>query len=167
MRHADEFQEFYQGCYSRIVAMAAALLNDRQGAEDVAQEAFARACIRWSVLGGYDLPEAWVRRVALRLAIDVGRRRQRAARTVARLSAQRQPDAADPAEAMAFTTVGTVLAGLPAREREVLVLHYLADLPVAEIARDCGLPAGTVKARLAAGRRRMEQELARLSEVRA
>jgi len=38
-------------------------------------------------------------------------------------------------------------------------LHYLIGLPVERIARDCGLPAGTVKTRIAAGRRRLEREL--------
>jgi RNA polymerase sigma-70 factor (ECF subfamily) len=54
---------------------------------------------------------------------------------------------------------------LPLREREVLALHYLADLPVEAIARERGLPAGTVKTRLAAGRRRLEAELTQRPEA--
>jgi RNA polymerase sigma-70 factor (ECF subfamily) len=53
---------------------------------------------------------------------------------------------------------------LPARERQVLVLHYLVDLSVEAIARECGLPAGTVRTRLADGRRNLEQRLARQQE---
>ena len=49
-------------------------------------------------------------------------------------------------------------------EREVVVLHYLADMPVEAIARDCGLPVGTVKTRLAAGRQHLERELAQRPE---
>jgi predicted RNA polymerase sigma factor len=56
--------------------MVAAVLADRDQAEDVAQEAFARALMRWPRIGGYELPEAWVRRVALRIAVDSGRRFQ-------------------------------------------------------------------------------------------
>ena len=55
------------------------MLGDRHQAEDIAQEAFARALTRWPRIGRYDQPEAWVRRVALRLTIDAGRRRRRAA----------------------------------------------------------------------------------------
>jgi RNA polymerase sigma-70 factor (ECF subfamily) len=42
----------------------------------------------------------------------------------------------------------------------VLVLYYVADLPVEQIAHDRGIPVGTVKSRLAAGRRRLELGLA-------
>ncbi|HEY5016115.1 MAG TPA: sigma factor [Streptosporangiaceae bacterium] len=87
MRHCGEFGEFYAANYGRIVAMIAGLLGDRHEAEDVAQEAFARALTRWSRLAGYELPEAWVRRVALRIAIDSSRRRRRARATAARLEA--------------------------------------------------------------------------------
>ena len=51
------------------------------------------------------------------------------------------------------------------RERQVVVLHYLADLPVDAIARECGLPPGTVKTRLAAGRRHLEERLSRHEEA--
>lgn len=64
------FQEFYEANYGRIVAMVTTVLGDRHEAEAAAQEAFARAFTRWSRLGGYDLPEAWVRQVASRIAID-------------------------------------------------------------------------------------------------
>jgi RNA polymerase sigma factor (sigma-70 family) len=41
----------------------------------------------------------------------------------------------------------------------VLVLYYLADLPVEEIARDCGISPSTVRSRLAAARDRLERQL--------
>jgi RNA polymerase sigma-70 factor (ECF subfamily) len=167
VRQGAEFQEFYEASYGRVVAMVTALTGDRANAEDVAQEAFARALIRWSVLGRYDRPEAWVRRVALRIAIDDGRRRGRATGLRTRLSAQRTAPSAGPGDSVLFTALGTALAGLPRREREVLVLHYLVDLPVEAIARDCGLPLGTVKSRLAAGRQHLERELAQIPEARA
>jgi RNA polymerase sigma-70 factor, ECF subfamily len=62
VRHDTEFQEFYEANYGRIVAMVTAVIGDRDQAEDVAQEAFARALTRWPRIGGYELPEAWVRR---------------------------------------------------------------------------------------------------------
>jgi hypothetical protein len=45
------------------------------------------------------------------------------------------------------------------RHRQVLALHYLADLPVEEIARDLALPVGTVKSRLARARQRLAAQL--------
>lgn len=68
----EEFDEFYQGCYSRVVTLAAVLLGDQHEAQDVAQEAFARALGRWQRLRTFDVPEAWVRKVAFRLAAARG-----------------------------------------------------------------------------------------------
>jgi RNA polymerase sigma-70 factor (ECF subfamily) len=164
MRLDGGFQEFYEANYGRIVAMVTAVLGDRHEAEDVAQEAFARAFTRWSRLSEYDLPEAWVRQVALRIAIDSGRRLRRSFRVVAALAAQRHSPGPEPGDSIALTKLGRALSRLPMREREVVVLHYLADLPVDVIARERGLPAGTVRTRLAAGRRRLEHELSQHPE---
>jgi RNA polymerase sigma-70 factor (sigma-E family) len=157
---AADFREFYQANYGRMVALVTALTGSRTEAEDVAQEAFARALARWNQLGGYDLPEAWVRRVALRIVTDSGRRLRGAIRMTARLSAERPEQAASPEASLGLTDLGQALKQLPFSQREVLVLHYLADMSVEQIAADRGLPAGTVKARLAYGRRRLERELA-------
>jgi RNA polymerase sigma-70 factor, ECF subfamily len=164
VREREDFEEFYHANYRRLVAILVAVLGDRQEAEDAAQEAFARAYARWPRLSGYDLPETWVRRVALRLAIDSGRRLRRRVGVTARLLAAR-PAEAEPSEALPFTPLGHALMRLPMREREVLVLHYVADMSVEQISADRGLPTGTVKDRLVAGRRRLERELAERQEA--
>jgi RNA polymerase sigma-70 factor (ECF subfamily) len=164
MRRAGEFVEFYEANYGPIVAMVMAVLGDRFEAEDVAQEAFARSYSRWSRLGGYELPEAWVRKVALRIAIDSGRRVRRGRTLGVRLASRRHAPDRDPDDALALNPLGAALRRLPVTEREVLVLHYLADLPVDVIARERGLPSGTVKSRLAAGRRHLASELAERPE---
>lgn len=159
MRDSDEFEDFYRASYGRIFAMVAAITGSRQEAEDVAQEAYARALSRWSRLRGYDLPEAWVRTVALRIAIDSGRRLRRNLAVAVRLAAQRRPADPGPDEDLRYTPLGAALASLPMHERQVVVLHYVADLPVDAIAAECGLPVGTVKTRLAVARRHLEQKL--------
>jgi len=154
----DDFAEFYQASYRRMVALVAAMTGDRCQAEDIAQEAFARALTRWPQVARYELPEAWVRRVAIRLTVDALRRMRRAVRVSARLAAGERagPDAGDP---LAATALSVALLRLPLPLRQVLVLYYLADLPVEEIARDCGVSPSTVRNRLAAGRDRLEREL--------
>lgn len=164
MRRSDDFEEFYQASYGRLVALLLVVLGDRQEAEDAAQEAFTRALARWTRVSRYDVPESWVRRVALHIAVDSGRRWRRRLGASARLLAARRPWEEGPSEALPLTPVGRALMRLPLREREVLVLHYVADLSVQQISADRGLPAGTVKDRLAAGRRRLERELASQSE---
>jgi RNA polymerase sigma-70 factor, ECF subfamily len=165
MRRSEDFEAFYQASYGRILATIAALLGSRPEAEDVTQEAFARALARWSRLRGYDLPEAWVRKVAVRIATDSGRRLRRAAATAARLAAQPPAPSREPGDELMHSPLGSALLELPLRERQVLVLYYLADLPVEAIAAEPGLPAGTVKTRLAAGRRHLEERLSKRPEA--
>jgi RNA polymerase sigma-70 factor (ECF subfamily) len=73
-----------------------------------------------------------------------------------------EPATADPAEALvdrAELVAG--LAALPAREREVLILFHLQDLPLDTCAEICGVPVGTVKSRLNRARRLLRAELTR------
>jgi RNA polymerase sigma-70 factor, ECF subfamily len=158
-RSGEEFDEFYLASYGRTVAMVAALVGSRHDAEDIAQEAYARALARWRLLRSYDLPEAWVRKVALRLAIDAGRRHRRGIATLARLASLRASPASEPGDDLLHSPLGHALQRLPLPERQVLALHYVADLPINAIAHECGLSPGTVKSRLAAGRRHLEELL--------
>jgi RNA polymerase sigma-70 factor (ECF subfamily) len=155
----DDFAEFYEASYRRVVALVAAVVvGDRRQAEDIAQEAFARALTRWPQVGQYDLPEAWVRRVALRLTVDAGRRVRRAFALSAALAVA-QPRRGEAADPLASTALSIALARLPLPQRQVIVLYYLADLPVEDIARDCEVSVSTVRTRLAAARHRLEREL--------
>ena len=164
-RHlGGDFEEFYQANYGLTVALVTAVLGDRQDAEDVAQETFARALARWPRLSSYELPEAWVRQVALRLAVDSRRRLRRAISTALRLRAAQPAAEPEPGQSLPFTAVGLALMLLPMREREVIVLHYFLDLPVERIAHERRVPASTVKARLVSGRRRLERELGQTRE---
>lgn len=158
-RAGQDFEEFYQANYGVTVALVMGVLGSRAEAEDVAQETFARALARWPRLSSYELPEAWVRQVALRLATDAGRRLRRAIRASLRMRAGPATAGPEPGESLAFTALGPALMLLPLREREVIVLHYFLDLPVERIAHERRIPVGTVKARLVSGRRRLEQEL--------
>jgi RNA polymerase sigma-70 factor (ECF subfamily) len=161
--YQDDFAEFYEASYGRMVALVAAMVGDRDQAEDIAQEAFSRALTHWPHVARYDLPEAWVRRVALRLTVDAGRRMRRAVRLSARLAAG-QRGRSQPRDPLAATALSVALLRLPLPQRQVVVLYYLADLSTEEIARDCGVSAGTVRTRLAAARRRLEHELTERDE---
>jgi RNA polymerase sigma-70 factor (ECF subfamily) len=55
--------------------------------------------------------------------------------------------------------VAAALATLPRRHRQVIVLHYLLDLPVQEVARELAVPVGTVKSRLARARKALAPQL--------
>jgi len=74
------FEEFYDATYGRLLRQIVLVTGDPGDAEDLLQDAYGRAAVRWKRLRDYQAPEAWVRRVALRLATDRARRiRRRAA----------------------------------------------------------------------------------------
>ena len=65
---SEDFDAFYVAAVHRVVVYVYAVCGDRAEAQDIAQEAFARAWQHWARVNGYDDPEAWVRMVAWRLA---------------------------------------------------------------------------------------------------
>jgi len=135
--------------------------GDLHAAEEIVQEAFTRASMRWSRLRDYDVPEAWVRRVAMNLAADRARSLRRQTRAMVRLG----PPSAVPAVSVETLALVQALGSLPVRQRQAIVLHYLADLPVAEIAQALAVPIGTVKSLLARGRRALAAKLGESEEV--
>ena len=149
------FEEFFAASYGRLVGLLFAFLHDRAAAEDVVQDAFASALLRWPVLRSYHDPEAWVRKVAFRRAIDHHRRNARQLRALLRLG---PPPSLPPISADHIDLV-RALRKLPLAQREVLVLHYVAELAVERIAAELGLPVGTVKSRLARGRAALADDL--------
>jgi RNA polymerase sigma-70 factor (ECF subfamily) len=112
------------------------------------QEAYARAFVRWSRVRDYDLPEAWVRRVALNLAAMNAKSLRRRSRALLRLGSPPHVPELSPEVIDLYDALRT----LPLGQRQVIVLHHLAGLPVEEVARELRLAPGTVKSRLARGR---------------
>lgn len=137
--------------YAGLVAAMTAVTGDRAEAEDVVQEAFARALVAWRS-GAPDNPEAWLRTVALNAARTRWRRLRRGlALTVAELTVvDRNADV--PGLSPDRVALLAALRRLPHGQREAVAMHHLADLPVAEVAALLGVAEGTVKARLSRGR---------------
>ena len=157
MAEAGGLPALYAASYRRLVGQLTALVGDVAEAEDLVQEAFARAAGQWSRLERYDNPEAWLRTVAMNLARSKWRRGKRTAAVMLRLRASHEEAAPPSPDHVALVTA---LRALPAAQREALVLFHVADLTVEEIARETGAPAGTVKARLSRGRAALARSLA-------
>jgi len=155
MRDAAEFNAFYAGSSRRVFGQLYAMTGNRVEAEDAVAEAYARAWQRWSQVRDCDSPEAWVRRVASRIAVSNWRK------AVNRIRAHRRNATQSHTEGLNPDHVALVhaLRQIPADQRRVIVLHHLVGLNVAEIAAEVGAPTGTVKARLARGRKAMAQHL--------
>ena len=162
MTGTDGFDDFYQAAFARLAAQVYLVTGDLHEAEDVVQEAMARASVRWQRLRDYDLPEAWVRRVAMNLATDQRRRVRRRVALLARIG----PSPQVPALSVDRVAVVEALATLPRSYRQAVVLHHLLGLPVKEVAKQLRVPVGTVKARLARARRALAKQLdASIQEV--
>jgi RNA polymerase sigma-70 factor (ECF subfamily) len=150
-----EFDAFYAASHARLLRHVAVIIGDRAEAEDVLQEAWARAAQRWRMVRALDAPEAWVRRVALNLAADLGRRARRGLAAMARHGPP--PDL--PELSADSVDLLRAMRTLPARQREALVLRHVQGLGVAEIAVQMQVPDGTVKTWLARGRRALADRL--------
>jgi RNA polymerase sigma-70 factor (ECF subfamily) len=150
------FEEFYEATYHRLLRQLVLVTGDRGDAEDLLQDAYGRAVVRWRRLRDYQAPEAWVRRVALRLATDRARRARRRTAALLRLRPSRSPSIDLSADSL---DLHQALRGLPAGQRQAVVLHHLVGLPVEEIASQLNLPVGTVKSRLSRGRATLARRL--------
>jgi RNA polymerase sigma-70 factor (ECF subfamily) len=150
------FDEFYATHYSGLTVQLYLYFGDRQEAHDIAQEAFCRAYARWGAVSAYDDPGSWVRRVAWNLALSRWRR-TRSALNFLRRHARLEPPAEGPSPVR--VAIMTALAALPERQRRVLVLRYIGDFTVPEIAEREGVAEGTVKSWLHRARAALAAEL--------
>jgi RNA polymerase sigma-70 factor (ECF subfamily) len=147
VRQANGFADCYATNFAKLTSQLYLYTGDFALAQDLVQEAFCRAYARWDKLSTYDDPVAWLRRVAFNLANS----RWQRAKVALRHHRQERPSHAEGPGPDRVAAVAA-LARLPEAQRRVLVLHYLADLSVAEIATQEGVAIGTVKSWLHRGR---------------
>ena len=154
---ASEFDEFYTASFRRVTGQVYAMIGDFEEATECTQEAFARAWAHRRKLDKAEYPEAWVRTTAYRLAVSRWRRRKRSERSPDRAL---QGSGVMPAVDESHVALVAALKRLPEAQRQALVLHHIADLPVAQVAAEVGVPEGTIKARLSRGRTALAELLA-------
>lgn len=140
--HAPEgFETFVAAAGGRLHATAFLLTRDHGLAEDLVQTALARSWRAWRRVHGD--PEPYVRRVMVNAFVSSRRRRWWGEQPTEHL-----PDAAgrdEYAEVDRRLGVAELLGRLPARQRAVVVLRYVEDLPEREVADLLGCSVGTVK----------------------
>ncbi|MEH0927853.1 SigE family RNA polymerase sigma factor [Micromonospora sp. CPCC 205558] len=155
--HEDgpRFDEVYRRHFQPLVVQLYAFVGDMNEAQDLVQEAFSRAWPRWDRISRYDDPVAWIRRVAWNVAVSRWRRLR-----TARLFSLRQRVEVVNGPGPDRVALAAALATLPANQRRAVVLHYMAELTVSEIAEDCGVAAGTVKSWLHRARAALANVLA-------
>jgi RNA polymerase sigma-70 factor (sigma-E family) len=142
------FAELYRGSYRRLVLTAYAMTGDLGAAEEITQEAFTLAYGRRNRVARTDSPEAWLRTVVVNLA----RRRFRRSAMLDRLLRRQSAEASAMLPPGEHVDLHAAIRRLDEDLRSVVVLHYLADLPVDAVAALLDIPAGTVKSRLSRAR---------------
>jgi RNA polymerase sigma-70 factor (sigma-E family) len=152
------FEEFVQECSPRLFRTALLLAGqDQAAAEDLLQLALERAYRHWERVSRSGEPERYVRRILANASNDRWRR------AVRRPERPLRPDDAGPVAVDQADTIAErdflvrALAGLPPRQRAVLVLRYYNDLPEVEIAGVLGCSVGTVKSHVSRGLARLRR----------
>jgi RNA polymerase sigma-70 factor (ECF subfamily) len=148
----SEFDEFYLAHFDDVARALTLAGADRELARDATQEAFARALRRWRSVRSMDRPDGWVYVVAMNQLRDHWRKLER-----------RELPEAVPVDAIAGVAtrllVRDAIARLPTRQRQAVVLRYLADLPLADVASAMDCAVGTVKAALHSALRALRVDL--------
>jgi RNA polymerase sigma-70 factor (sigma-E family) len=137
-----EFADFYDDARHGCLRAVLATVGNRDLAEDLVAEGFARAWASWPKVRRHPAPAAWVVRTALNLRISWWRRRHREVVLTGdnEIAVSEEPELDD--------RLMAALRRLPVRQREVLALRIFLDLDTESTARALGIAPGTVKSHL-------------------
>lgn len=150
------FAEWYGGVRPGLVRSLAALLGDLGLAEEVADEALARAFAQWQRVQAMTSPDGWTYRVAVNRArrLHSRRRREQELRQLLGRTIEAHapgPDAAD------LVAVHQLVAALPPRMREAVVLRYVGDLTERGVAEAMHISEGAASALLTKARTKLKE----------
>jgi RNA polymerase sigma-70 factor, ECF subfamily len=148
----EETRAVFAAHYPQLAGWCARLVGDPELGHDIATEAFTRLLARWSSVSE---PRAYLYMTATNIARDHWRRRERERRALALVHNRERTEHAPSADTAATIDVRDVVDRLPERLRTPVLLHYIADMSVAEVAHALGRPEGTVKRNLYDARARL------------
>ena len=137
-----DFADFYRDAKDDCLRTVVISTGDRELAQDLVAEAFARACASWRKVARHPNPRAWVVRTALNVHTDRWRSRRR--ETLLDQPADAATRDADPADPAIIAAVRR----LPERQRQVVALRLFLDLDTETTAETLGISPGTVKSHL-------------------
>ncbi len=154
----DEFCELFTAAYAQVVRTVWFIVHDQGMAEEIAQDAFTELYRHWSRLQAYDRPELWVRRVAIRRAQRLASRRARRVQ-LERAAVDQSLRLADDGVRLPDPDLIAAIRTLPPKQRAVVVLFYLEDRPMDEVADLVGCSTSTGFVHLHQARKRLAAAL--------
>jgi RNA polymerase sigma factor (sigma-70 family) len=143
-----EYTAFFRLEFAPVLRTIELMLRDHGRAEELTQDAFIQLLLHWPKISRYERPDAWVRRVAIRLALR-SLRRDRLWQLVRGTLLPEQPDRPSRYD------VDGAIRQLPGSQRAAIVLYYYEDRPTAEIAAILGCSESTARVHLHHGRKRL------------
>jgi RNA polymerase sigma-70 factor (ECF subfamily) len=159
-----EFEARLVDCSRLAFRVAYGVLRHREDAEDVAQDAFAKAYQNFRQLRDRERFRAWLVRMTWRMALDWQRSRKRRTAREERVGARQTPSA-DPAESNERAALlWKAIDELSDKLRIVIVLAGIQGHDVREVAALLELPEGTVKSRLFAARQQLKDRLSWMAD---
>lgn len=149
MRNEAEYEWCFRSSFASVARTVFLIVHDRGRAEELTQEAFLQLARKWRTVSEYERPDAWVRRVAIRMAVHAVQRESR------RPGKERLAvvDAAD--RTLPDPDVQRAVASLAPMQRACVVLFYWEDRSVKEIAHVLQVSESTVKQHLFRARARL------------
>jgi RNA polymerase sigma-70 factor, ECF subfamily len=152
-----DFDTYYSASYERVRCAMVLTFRDPALAEEITQEAFFQTLRRWPKVSLLDHPEGWTMVVALNKGRDLhrGRVRQDAKKPLLVDDLAGQSSETRVEDRMLVTSL---LEGVSERQRQALLLRYISQLTIPEIAVVMGCAEGTVKATLHAALARASQQ---------
>jgi RNA polymerase sigma-70 factor (ECF subfamily) len=173
-RNRVRFEEEALELSDQVYRVARRLVGSREEAEDLMQEAYARAFRSWRQYQPGTNLRAWLLRILTNINIDRGRRQQRTPQTTSIDEAadyflynklestvqEENPDEERVIERLSQDSVVDALADVPHDFRDVVVLVDIGEFSYADAAQILDIPVGTVMSRLHRGRRILKKNLA-------
>ena len=154
-----EFDDFVRSRSAGLLRVAFLLTGDRYAAEDLLQEVLEQMYVGWRRIRG--APEAYARSALVNRSANRWRTRNRRPEAPLANHDRVEPDHSD--DVAVRDAVVSALRALPPRQRAAVVLRYLDDLPVSEVARAMDCTEGTVKSNAARGLDHLRAALAPMS----
>lgn len=147
----DSFEDYVNASATRLKRLAFLLTGDLGEAEDLLQAAYAKALPRWDRISGYDVPDAYMRRVMISIRTSWWRRSRNRETSVSEPPEPAHGGTDLSADVVQSQLLLSALRALPARQRAAVVLRHWCDLSEAETAEAMECSVGTVKSNTSKG----------------
>jgi RNA polymerase sigma-70 factor (ECF subfamily) len=157
-----DFAEFYRGFRDECLRTVLVSVGDQDTAQDLVDEAFARACASWRTVSKHPAPAAWVVRTALNANISRWRRHRREISVPDPGMVADLPAGSGAADGPVDPRIMAALMRLSARQRQVVALRL--DLDTSHTAEVLSIAPGTVKEHLARAIASLREDLTHIRQ---